>query len=154
MLTPTYPTTISKDLKEFVDTEADTIIAELNQTIPLEQSLHKLFPETKDWIYRLSTAEKYLQSYYGPKDAPIPTTPIVSERPQNPEMELWIQANSKDAKFIQLMAKLNQTHNLLKKFIPDADPLIASLIKNTRVTVSEPWLIISITSSEKTNPQK
>ncbi|MDF1742529.1 MAG: hypothetical protein P1V19_02475 [Gimesia sp.] len=141
-------------LEEFVNAEADAIIAELNQTIPLERSLHKLFPETKDWIYQLSTAEKYLQAYYGPKDAPVPTPPAVPGRPKNPEMELWIQANSKDAKFIQLMARLNQSHNLLKKLIPDADPLIASLIKNARVTFSAPWLIISITASEKTNLQK
>ena len=42
-------------LKNFVNELAEKIVARLNRTTPVEASLNRLFPETKDWEFQLST---------------------------------------------------------------------------------------------------
>lgn len=135
-------------LEEFVETEALEVIRELNETLPFEESLHKIYPDTKEWIYRLSADDQYLQSYFGPKNTPVPTLPGNAELTKDSGLEIWIQADPKEAILLKRLAEWNKHQNVLEKFFPDTDPLIKSIIKAATIQTSGPWLIISVPTSE------
>ena len=78
-------------LKNFVDNLAEEIIRKLNRTTPVEKSLHRVFPEAKDWVFQMSADAQFLQAAYGPRSAPVPELPENPGRHKDVRLELWLQ---------------------------------------------------------------
>jgi hypothetical protein len=131
-------------LKNFVDELADKIIDKLNRTTPVEKSLNRLYPETKDWDFQLSTDSQFIQAAYGPRGSAAPVLPENPGRLKNVRLELWLRTTSKEA---QDLAKLSQrplAKALVQKYLEATLPELAALAEERSVNAVGPWLVISI----------
>jgi hypothetical protein len=80
-------------LKTFVDNLAEEIVTRLNRTIPVEQSVHRLFPQTTDWVFQMSANPQYLQAAYGPRSAAEPVLPENPGSLKDVRLELWLRSS-------------------------------------------------------------
>ena len=77
-----------QELRSEFDRLGEELIAKLNETTPLEETIQLMFPETKDWIYDLSTTEEHIQVSVGPRGYRFPQLP---PRDQHAPVELWVR---------------------------------------------------------------
>jgi hypothetical protein len=131
-------------LREFVDNLAARIIERLNRTTPLEQSVARVYPETKDWIYRLSATGEYIQGAVGPPDAVVPTLPDSPNLPKDLRVELWLRTTQKEAKFLEALGRLKLAGPLLREYLKQNLPEIGRLNAELSVTAVGTWLVIGI----------
>jgi len=126
-----------------VQEEADSIIAELNKITPFEETITELYPETKDWPFRLSTTESHMQIAIGPADAKLPALPVSDKLPQQAGIEVWIQSTPEEARFLETLATWETANDLLREYLAD-QPEAQQLVENAKVTAVDDWVVISV----------
>jgi hypothetical protein len=131
-------------LKTFVDGLADRIVTRLNRTVPVEQSLHRLFPETKDWVFQTSTEGEFLQAAYGPRGAAVPVLPANPGRLKDVRLELWLHSTNKEAEALAKLTRQPLAKKLVQEYLEAILPELAALTENRSVDSVGPWLVISI----------
>jgi hypothetical protein len=131
-------------LKEYVNGLADEIVAKLNQTTPVEKSLNRLFPETKDWVFQLSSDSKFMQAAYGPRDATVPSLPENPGRLKAVRMELWLHSTATEAQDLVKLSKQPLAKTLVHKYLETMLPELAALAENRSIDAVGPWLVISV----------
>jgi hypothetical protein len=131
-------------IKDFVDGLADKIDDKLNQTTQVEKSLNRLYPETKDWVFQLSTDSTFIQAAYGPRGSATPVLPENPGRLENVRLELWLRTTSKEAQDLAKLSKQPLAKQLVQKYLESILPEIAALAEERTVTAVGPWLVISV----------
>lgn len=131
-------------LKTFVDNLAQDIVTKLNRTTPVEQSLHRLFPETTDWGFQMSEDAEFLQAAYGPEGAAAPVLPENPGRRKDVRLELWLRSTTTEAQALAKLSKQPLAKKLVGKYLETILPELASLTENRSVDSVGQWLVISI----------
>jgi hypothetical protein len=131
-------------LKNYVDNLTQEIIGKLNRRTPLEKSLHRVFPETKDWVFQMSADAQFLQAAYGPRNAPVPELPENPGRHKDVRLELWLKSTTTEAQALAKLSKTPLASELASKYLETIVPELAALTDNRSVDAVGPWLVISI----------
>jgi hypothetical protein len=131
-------------LKNFVDELAQEIIAKLNRTTPVEKSLNRLFPETRDWVFQMSADSHFIQAAYGPRGSTVPVLPENPGRLKDVRLELWLHTTTTEAQDLVKLSKNPLAKQLLNKYLETVLPELAALAENRSLDSVGPWLVISI----------
>jgi hypothetical protein len=131
-------------LKNFVNQLAEEIIAKLDRTTPVEKSVNRLFPETRDWVFQMSTVSQFLQAAFGPRGSPVPVLPENPGRLKDVRLELWLHSTAKEAQALVKLTKVPLAKKLVQKYLETVLPELAALAENRSVDSVGPWLVISI----------
>jgi hypothetical protein len=131
-------------LTGFVEKLAGEIVTKLNRTLPVEKSLHRLFPETKDWEFQMSEDPQFLQAAYGPRNAPTFALPENPARLEDVRLELWLQSSTTEAQALAKLSKQPLAKPLISKYLEATLPELAALTGNRSVESVGSWLVISI----------
>ena len=131
-------------LKTFVNEFADEIITTLNRTTPVEVSLHRLFPETKDWEFYLSTDPGFIQAAYGPPNAELPILPENPGRLEDMRLEMWVRSTTQGAQTLDTLSKQPLARQLIQAYLEATLPELAELTEERSVTAVGPWVVICI----------
>ncbi len=136
--------TVQTRLARFADVEADELIRELNETTPFEEAIHFLYPETKDWIYRLSANDEYLQATYGPRGAAAPRLPPLPKRPPEAHTEFWVKVDPDTARFASALANWNEAQDQLDEYFEESRADVSEVLDRAAVVVVDDWVVIII----------
>jgi hypothetical protein len=131
-------------LKNFVDEVAEQIVTKLDRTTPVEQSLNRVFPQTKDWVFQMSTESQFLQAAYGPRGSKVPLLPVNPGRLKDVRLELWLHSSAKEAQDLVKLSKEPLAKALIQKYLETVLPELAALSKTRSLDSVGPWLVISI----------
>jgi hypothetical protein len=131
-------------LKNFVDELAERIITRLDRTTPVEKSMHRLFPETRDWVFQMSTSPQYIQAAFGPRGSKVPVLPENPGRLKDVRLELWLHSTATEAQDLVKLSKVPLAKNLVHKYLETVLPELAALAENRSLDAVGPWLVISI----------
>ena len=133
-----------KILKNFVDELATEIVARLDRTNPVEKSLNRLFPETRDWVFHMSTDRVFIQAAFGPRNAKVPDLPENPAHLKDVRLELWLHSTATEAKDLVKLSKVPLAKALVHKYIETEFPELAALSDNRSLDAVGPWLVLSI----------
>jgi hypothetical protein len=139
-------------LTKFVEDLADDIVGQLNRTTAVEESLNRLFPETKDWGFRLSTDANFIQAAYGPPGSEAIVLPEHPGRLKNTRLELWLHSSTKGAEAVAKLSKSPLAKELLQRYLEATLPELAALTENRSVAAVGSWIVISIGPSKAAPP--
>jgi hypothetical protein len=131
-------------LKNFVDELAEQIITKLDRTNPVEKSLNRLFPETRDWVFQMSTDPIFIQAAFGPRGSKVPVLPENPGRLKDVRLELWLHSTATEAQDLVKLSKLPLAKKLIHKYFETVLPELAALAENRSIDSVGPWLVISI----------
>jgi hypothetical protein len=131
-------------LRNFVNDVAGEIITKLNRTTAVEQSLNRIFPESKDWVFQMSSDSQFLQAAYGSRGAPVPVLPENPGRLKEVRLELWLHSTTTEARELAKLSKSPLAKSLVNKYIETIVPELAALTENRSVDAVGSWLVISI----------
>ena len=131
-------------LKNFVDELAVEIVARLDRTNPVEKSLNRLFPETRDWIFHMSTDPVFIQAAFGPRNATVPVLPENPARLKDVRLELWLHSTTTEAQDLVKLSKVPLAKALVHKYLETVFPELAAFSDNRSLDAVGPWLVISI----------
>jgi hypothetical protein len=131
-------------LKNFVNAVAEQIVTRLDRTTPVEKSVNRLFPETRDWVFQMSTDSRFLQAAYGPRGSQVPVLPANPGRLKDVRLELWMHSTAKEAQDLVKLSKVPLAKALVQKYLETVLPELAALSENRSLDSVGPWLVISI----------
>jgi hypothetical protein len=131
-------------LKNFVDELAEKIVTRLDRTTPVEKSINRLFPETKDWVFQMSTNPEYIQAAFGPRGTNVPVLPENPGRLKDVRMELWLHSTAKEAQDLAKLSREPLAKALIHKYLETTLPELTALAENRSVDSVGPWLVISV----------
>jgi hypothetical protein len=138
-------TPIAEDiLKNFVDGLATEIVARLDRTNPIEKSLNRVFPETRDWVFHTSANAQFMQAAFGPRDAKVPDLPENPGHLKDVRVELWLHSTAKEAEGLVKLSKNPLAKQLVQKYIETEFPELAALSENRSLDAVGEWLVLSI----------
>jgi hypothetical protein len=131
-------------LKNFVDDLAGKIITKLNRTTRVEESLNRLFPQTKDWGFQLSTDANFIQAAFGPPGSEALVLPDNPRRLENARLELWLRSTTEGARALEKLTRSPLAKQLIQRYLEVTLPELAALTDERSVTSVGQWLVISI----------
>jgi hypothetical protein len=131
-------------LRNFVNEVAGGIVTKLDQTTAVEKSLNRLFPETTDWVFQMSSDSQFVQAAYGPPGSKVPDLPANPGRLKDVRLELWLHSTTKEALALAKLAKEPLAKNLINRYLETIIPELAALTENRSVDAVGSWLVISI----------
>ena len=131
-------------LKNFVDEVAEQIVTKLDRTTPVEKSLNRVFPQTKDWVFQMSTDPRFIQAAYGPRGSKVPYLPENPGRLKDVRLELWLHSTDTEAGDLVKLSKEPLAKGLMHKYLETVLPELAALAENRSLDSVGPWLVISI----------
>jgi hypothetical protein len=131
-------------LTNFVNQLGGEIVAKLNQSTRIEESLDRLFPEAKGWVFQITTGPDFIQSAYGPPGSPPPVLPPNPNRSEKLRLEVWLHSTSKHAAPLAKLANEPLAKQLVQAYLKATVPELAALSADQSVAAVGPWLVISI----------
>jgi hypothetical protein len=131
-------------LKNFVDELAEQIITKLDRTTPVEKSMNRLFPETRDWVFQMSTDSQFIQAAFGPRSSKVPVLPENPGRLKDVRLELWLHSTVTEAQDLVKLSKQPLFKKLAHKYLETILPELAALADNRSLDSVGPWLVISV----------
>jgi hypothetical protein len=131
-------------LKNFVDGLAKEIIERLDRTTPVEKSLNRLFPQTRDWVFQMSADSQFMQAAFGPRGSTVPVLPANPGRLKDVRLELWLHSTATEAQDLVKLSKQPLAKRLVHKYLETILPELAALAENRSLDSVGPWLVISI----------
>ncbi len=131
-------------LTNFVNELAEDIVGRLNRTTPVEQSIHRLFPETRDWGFQMSTDSQFIQAAYGPRGIAAPILPENPGRFKDTRLELWLRTSTTEAQALEKLTKQPLAKQLVQRYIEATLPELAALTEERTVTAVGQWLVICV----------
>jgi hypothetical protein len=129
-------------LRAAFDQEAKKLVDELNQVSPLEETVNRLFPATKEWIYYLGTTPTHLVIGTGPPGRKLPVLPV-TEKTQAP-IELWIRNKPETQALLTVMKLWKDAGKQLESLLP---PKVSKAIKpgvGPRTETVGEWFVIQV----------
>jgi hypothetical protein len=131
-------------LNNYVDELATDIVARLDRTNPVEKSLNRLFPQTRDWVFHMSTDAQFMQAAFGPRGASVPVLPKNPAHLEDVRLELWLHSSTTEAKDLAKLSKNPLLKQLISNYLATVLPELADLSENRSLNAVGPWLVISI----------
>jgi hypothetical protein len=131
-------------LKNFVDELAVKIVERLDRTNPVEKSLNRVFPQTRDWVFHMSTGPVFMQAAFGPRDAKVPELPENPAQLKDVRIEFWLHSTATEAQDLVKLSKQPLAKALVHKYIETVFPELAALSENRSLDAVGPWLVLSI----------
>jgi hypothetical protein len=131
-------------LKNLVDELAEQIVTTLDRTTPVEQSLNRLFPETRAWVFQMSTDSQFMQAAFWPRGSAVPVLPENAGRLKDVRLELWLHSTATEAQDLVKLSKVTLHKNLIHRYLETLLPELAAFAENRSVDSVGPWLVISI----------
>jgi hypothetical protein len=131
-------------LVQFVNQLGGQIIDKLNGATRVEESLNRLFPETKEFGIQLSADGKFIQASYGPKGRAPVALPKHPKPPENTRMEIWLHSSNKGAEALAKISKSPLAKELLRAYMEATLPELAALTEDRSVAAVGPWIVITI----------
>jgi hypothetical protein len=131
-------------LKNYVDELATEIVARLDRTNPVEKSLNRLYPETRDWIFHMSSDPQLIQAAFGPRNAKVPVLPENPAQLKDVRLELWLHSTATEAKDLVELSRNPLAKALIQKYLETVFPELATLSANRSLDAVGPWIVISI----------
>ena len=131
-------------LTGFVNEVANQIVTKLDRTTPVEKSLNRIFPESKDWVFQMSTDPRFIQAAYGPRGSKVPYLPENPGRLKDVRLELWLHSTDTEAGDLVKLSKEPLAKGLMHKYLETVLPELAALAENRSLDSVGPWLVISI----------
>jgi hypothetical protein len=128
----------------FVNELGREIVGKLNQSTRIEESLDRLFPEAKGWVFQITTGPDFIQSAYGPPGSPAPVLPPNPNRSDKVRLEVWLHSTSKHAAPLAKLANQPLAKQLVQAYLKATVPELAALSGDQSVAAVGPWLVISI----------
>jgi hypothetical protein len=129
-----------------VDEIADKIIARLNERLPVEDSVNRLYPQTASWVFQMSADSDFIQAAYGPPDARVPVLPPHPQPLANVDLEVWLHSSGKEAKFLEDLSKKPLAKQLVQAYLEATLPKLAALAEERSVVAAGSWIVISVGS--------
>jgi hypothetical protein len=124
------------------DEEVQQIIDDLNQVSPLEETVQKLFPETKDWIYYASSTPTHLIIGVGPPQHRVPELPV-SEKTNAP-IEVWIRARPQTQAMIQVLKLWRDANKQLRQMLPPSIGKALTFEGEIKTQTVKDWFVIQL----------
>jgi len=121
---------------------ARELVDELNSTNRLDEMIAKHFPESKSWVYHVSSTDEIILAAVGPKNATIPPFRTRPNGTMKASMDLWVQTSWEETLVINASLLWNSTHDLLKEVLP-AD-IARSLAQHVTITTEGNWFVVTI----------
>ncbi len=141
-------------LSEYIQGLADRITARLNETMPIEASINRLFPETRDWVFHMSTARNYLQAAYGPKDATVPSLPDVPSEIEEVKIEVWLRSTGEEAELFAQASRSPLARQLTQRYLESSLPELAAIAKERTIDAVGEWVLIRVGQGELPSLQR
>jgi hypothetical protein len=135
-------------LSNFADGMAEEIVAKLDRTTPVEKSMNRLFPETRDWVFQMSADPYFMQAAYGPRGGPVPALPQPSAHFKDTRLEMWLHTTTTEAKDLAKLSKKPLAKPLVHAYLKSSLPELAALTENWSVDSVGPWLVVSVGAPE------
>jgi hypothetical protein len=135
-------------LKNFVDELAEEIVAKLDRTTPVEKSMNRLYPETRDWVFQMSADSRFIQAAYGPRGATVPVLPENPAQLKDTRLELWVHTTAKEAQALAKLTKEPLARQLVQAYLKTSFPELAAMTENRSVVSVGPWLVICVGAPE------
>jgi hypothetical protein len=136
-------------LTNFANDLAEKIVTRLDNTTAVEKSLNRLFPESKDWVFRMSSDDRFIQAAYGPRVSQVPVLPANPAGFKDVRMEVWVHSANKEAQELAKLSRLPLARELVHAYVRTILPELASLTENRSVDAVGPWLVISLGAPNK-----
>jgi hypothetical protein len=102
-----------------------------------------MFPETKTWVYDLSTTDEYIQASAGPEGFRFPELPNRGEDRQRDPVELWIRTGNAKVNS-EVLGMWNIAQGLLRTFVPQGVDVPESLRGQAVAEQVQNWVVIAI----------
>jgi hypothetical protein len=143
---PTFAQTAFKygkaELIAAFDEEVEWRLAKLNQASPLEQTVHTLLPETKDWIaYPIVTPTHLLIGAGRPKRR-LPELPITDQT--DAPLELWIRNQPETQALIAVLKLWRGANKQLGELLPGELGKKLKLGEGFKTLTVKDWLVIQL----------
>jgi hypothetical protein len=135
-------------VRNVVDETVDKITARLNEKLPVEDSVNRLYPQSTNWVFQMSADTNFIQAVYGPPDARAPILPPHPQPLANVDIEVWLRSSGKEAKFLENMSNQPLAKQLLQAYLEATLPKLAVLAEDRSVVAAGPWIIISVGSAK------
>ncbi|HYV39555.1 MAG TPA: hypothetical protein VE988_27960, partial [Gemmataceae bacterium] len=128
-------------LTQTFDAEADKLLGQLNQVSPLEKTVQTLFPETRDWIYYLSTTPTHLIVGAGPRGRRVPELPVTENT--NAPIEMWMRTKGETAAMVTVLKLWKDAGKQLQSLLPE--PIGKSIKEDSfRTATVKDWFVIQL----------
>jgi len=137
-------------LKDFVEETADKVIARLNDKTPVEESVNRLFPKTRDWVFQMSSDREFMQAAYGPPGVSPPALPDVPSEMEDIRLEVWLRSTVDEAQLLADLSKRPLAKGLVQRYLESTLPELAALAKERTVDAVGSWVLIRIGAPEST----
>jgi hypothetical protein len=131
-------------IKNFVDELAGRVVTKLDRTTPVEKSLNRLFPETRDWVFQMSTNSQFIQAAYGPRGGAIPVLPENPAHLNDVRLELWVHSTATEVQDLVKLSKQPLVRTFIHKYLETELPELAALTENRSLVAVGDWMVISI----------
>jgi hypothetical protein len=131
-------------LTNFVNDLAERIVTRLDRLTRVEKSLHRVFPQTTDWGFQMSSDSRWLQAAYGPRGSTVPVLPVNPGRLEEDRLEVWLHSTTKEAQALEKLTKVPLAKALVQKYIESILPQLAALAEKRSVNAVGSWIVISI----------
>ena len=141
-------------LSEYIRELADRITSRLNQTMPIEASINRLFPETRDWVFHMSSDRNYLQAAYGPADATVPSLPEVPAEMKEVKIEVWLRSTGEEAELLAQASRSPLASQLTQRYLESSLPELAAIAKERTIDAVGEWVLIRVGQGELPSLQR
>jgi hypothetical protein len=131
-------------LVQFINQLGGQIVDKLNSATRIQESLNRLFPDTKDMGIQLSSDGKFIQAVYGPLGSASVVLPKHPNPPANTRMEVWLHSSNKGAEALANISKSPLAKQLINTYLQATLPELAALTEDRTVTAVGPWIVITI----------
>jgi hypothetical protein len=131
-------------VENYVNETADKIIARLNEKLPVEDSVNRLYPNTVDWVFRMSADSGFIQAAYGPPNAKLTSLPPNPKPLADAHLEVWLRSTGKEAKVLEQMSNKPLAKQLVRRYLESTLPRLAALAEEVSVVAIDSWVVISV----------
>jgi hypothetical protein len=124
------------------DAEIKQVIDELNKVSPLEETVQKLFPQTKDWIYAPSITPTHLIVGVGPRNYRLPEVPISTKT--DAPVEVWIRSKPETQGMIAVLKLWRDANKQLAEMLPAEVGKKLKLDQGIKTQMVKDWFVIRL----------
>jgi hypothetical protein len=124
------------------DEEIKQVIDDLNEVSPLEETVEKLFPQTKDWIYSPTITPTHIIVGVGPRNYRLPEIPISSKT--DAPVEVWIRSKPETQGMIAVLKLWKDANKQLAESLPAEVAKKLKLEQGIRTQTVKDWFVIRL----------
>lgn len=135
-------------VQDFVENKAHEIIAILNKRSPVEASVNRILPETRNWVFQVSATRDYIQAAYGPPASAVPDFAQPAVTVNDLRVEAWLQSTGEEARALAELANSPLAKQLIDRYLEATLPELARLGNERVVTAEGKWVHIQIGNTE------